>query len=310
LAKIANPLIRARRARELSGAAAALEARVLGQGDDWLVEDVLCTFGPSDPAFEERHRLYRIAVVGAGTFGCRSAGRRELLTAGAMLLGNPDQGFECAHEHGSGDRCLAFGYSAEFFERLMADSGVRGAARLHALKVPPLRRLAPLVAEACAAWTLRDTRLGDGLWEDLALRIAAATARVAAEPTGMPRTPRNAERGIARAVGLIDRDPCAPRRLDELAREASLSPYHFLRTFARVTGVTPHQYVLRARLRRAAVRLVADDARVVDVALDAGFGDVSNFNRAFRAEFGSAPLEHRRGIRRRTRGEASATKRG
>jgi AraC-like DNA-binding protein len=258
------------------------------------VEDVLCTFGPRDPAFEERHSLYRIAVVGAGTFACRSAGGRELLTPGALLLGNPNQRFECGHDHGSGDRCLAFGYSADYFERLMSDAGSRGAARLRALRVPPLRRLAPLVAEACAAWTEPGAPGAGGLWEDLAMRMAAATVRLAAQPTRAPRAPRNAERGVARAVRLVDRDPCAPLRLTELARVASLSPYHFLRTFARVTGVTPHQYVMRTRLRRAAVRLAADEARVVDIALDAGFADVSNFNRAFRAEFDSAPLEHRR----------------
>jgi hypothetical protein len=45
-----------------------------------------------------------------------------------------------------------------------------------------------------------------------------------------------------------------------------LSPYHFLRTFARVTGVTPHRYLLRARLRNAAVRLAIEDAPVAEVA--------------------------------------------
>jgi AraC-like DNA-binding protein len=51
--------------------------------------------------------------------------------------------------------------------------------------------------------------------------------------------------------------------------------------------------VLRTRLRRAAVRLATNDARVVDVALQSGFRDVSNFNHAFRAEFGTTPRAHR-----------------
>jgi AraC-like DNA-binding protein len=59
-------------------------------------------------------------------------------------------------------------------------------------------------------------------------------------------------------------------------------------------GVTPHQYVLRARLRRAGLRLKAQRAKVLDIALDSGFGDVSNFNRAFRAEFGVSPRDYRR----------------
>jgi AraC-like DNA-binding protein len=110
--------------------------------------------------------------------------------------------------------------------------------------------------------------------------------------------PLNAEARVSRAVRIIDRCRDAPLALGQLAHSAGLSPYHFLRTFERVTGVTPHQYVQRARLRAAAARLIAEDGKVVDIALDCGFGDVSNFNRAFRTEFGMSP----RGFRRMSRG--------
>jgi AraC family transcriptional regulator len=72
-----------------------------------------------------------------------------------------------------------------------------------------------------------------------------------------------------------------------------VSSYHFLCIFQQLTGVTPHQYVLRARLREAAMRLTAEPAKILDIALDCGFGDVSNFNHAFRAEFGVSPRGYR-----------------
>src|SRR5262249_22176034 len=100
---------------------------------------------------------------------------------------------------------------------------------------------------------------------------------------------------VTRAVRLIERHPERTHRLSTLAREAGLSPYHFLRLFEAVTGLTPHQYVLRARLREAAMRLNAEPEKVLDIALDCGFGDLSNFNRAFRAEFGASPRSYRRG---------------
>ena len=78
-----------------------------------------------------------------------------------------------------------------------------------------------------------------------------------------------------------------------LARMANLSPYHFLRIFECLTGVTPHQFILRARLRAAATRLVEEPHKILDIALDCGFGDVSNFNRAFRTEFGMSPRRYR-----------------
>ena len=153
----------------------------------------------------------------------------------------------------------------------------------------------PLVAEACAAWAGAP---GDGAWDELGVRVAAAAVDFAAEPKGLPRSPVNAERGVARAVRLIEREPGATLALEVLAREAKLSRFHFLRAFARATGLTPHRYVLRARLRSAAVRLATDGARVVDVAMRSGFRDVSNFNHAFRAEFGTTPRQHRERFRR------------
>ena len=67
----------------------------------------------------------------------------------------------------------------------------------------------------------------------------------------------------------------------------------FPAVFQRLTGLTPHQYVRRARLRRAATRLMLDQARVLDIALDSGFGDISNFNHAFREEFAISPVAFR-----------------
>jgi AraC family transcriptional regulator len=98
---------------------------------------------------------------------------------------------------------------------------------------------------------------------------------------------------VTRTVRMIERHPDTRLTLGSLAREAGLSRYHFLRTFERLTGVTPHKYVLRARLREAAMRLAAEPARVLDIAFDSGFGDVSNFNHAFRAEFGVSPRVYR-----------------
>jgi AraC-like DNA-binding protein len=99
---------------------------------------------------------------------------------------------------------------------------------------------------------------------------------------------------VSQAVRRIERHPDDALTLGALARESRLSPYHFLRTFERITGVTPHQYVLRARLRRAALRLATEAGKVLDLALESGFGDLSNFNRAFRAEFGMSPRAYRR----------------
>jgi AraC-like DNA-binding protein len=72
-----------------------------------------------------------------------------------------------------------------------------------------------------------------------------------------------------------------------------MSPYHFLRTFRQVVGMTPHQFVLRTRLHRAAVRLRASDESVSAIAFAAGFRDLSTFNRRFRRLMGASPSAYR-----------------
>jgi len=296
LGKIAFDLERALARRATLGAPAEAGARRLASGDGWWVTDVVCTSGPSDRSFEEVHEAVSVAAVVAGTFQHRSEFGLDVMTPGSLLLGKPGQPFECGHDHASGDRCVAFHFSHALFERIAADAGVpRGARSFRMSRVPPASELSRFVARASVG-LVRDTSAADDLaWEETALGIAAAAIRISSQASlvGGDVSAHTLAR-VTDSVRMIDRDPGARWTLSRLAEAARLSPYHYLRTFTRLTGVTPHQFVLRTRLRAAAIRLAADDAKVIEIALESGFNDVSNFNRAFREEIGVAPREYRR----------------
>jgi AraC family transcriptional regulator len=181
---------------------------------------------------------------------------------------------------------------AEQFDRLAADAGVRNVDnQIRVPRLPPSRALSPLVARVSAG----AIGVPEVAWEELAITLAVRTVTLAAGVSSdQSGVAVNAEARVTRTVRMIDREADAAFTLGRMAREAGLSPYHFLRTFERVTGLTPHQYVRRARLREAATRLIAEPGKVIDVALDCGFGDVTNFNRAFRAEFGVSPRMFRK----------------
>ena len=287
MAKLAIEVERALTRRAEHGSGGDLAVRILAQGDGWQVQDVVCSSGPRDRAFEERHAHVTIALIGAGSFQYRSSAGHELMTPGSIMLGNVGQCFECGHEHGAGDRCVAFHFTPEYFDQLHL-----GMPEFRHVRLPPLRDLSPLVGRAFAGL--------DGSvevnWEELSVQLAAKVAQLASgvRPDDRGDQPAATMARVTRTVRAIERRPDASLTLGTLAREAGLSPYHFLRTFERMTGVTPHQYVLRARLREAALRLAGDASRVLDIALDCGFGDISNFNRAFRTEFGVTPREYRR----------------
>jgi AraC family transcriptional regulator len=296
LAEIAVELERALACRVTSGEPGTLATRLLAHGGGWTVEDVISTSGPQDRPFEERHSRFRIAIVAAGSFQYRSRNAREVMTPGSFLLGHAGQCFECGHEHGTGDRCLSFGYAPDFIDRMMSEGGMRltGPA-FDRLRLPPLRALASLVARACSAVVGSAGECVPEVWEELSLQLAARVLQLTASGTASSTPARSAAQAqVTRVARQIDLDPASRFALTDLAQEAGLSSYHFLRTFERVIGLTPHQYVMRARLRQAAMRLVLTPGKILDVALDCGFGDVSNFNHAFRAEFGVSPRLYRK----------------
>jgi len=296
LAKIAVELERALTRRAVYGTPGQATPRPLARGAGWTVADVLCTTGPHDRPFEEQHTQIQIAIVAAGSFQYRTAAGSEMMTPGSLLLGATGSCYECSHGHGSGDRCLSFGYTPEYFEQLATDTGGRAAFRMG--RLPPLQALSLPIAQALAGLQGAATVS----WEEIGIHLAIHTLQQlgnTASVTGDP-SPEALAR-VTATVRRIERDPTRDHPLATLAQDAALSPYHFLRTFERVTGVTPHQYVLRTRLREAALRLATEQDRVTDIAFGCGFGDVSNFNHAFRAEFGLSPRAYRQRTPRKTR---------
>jgi AraC family transcriptional regulator len=87
----------------------------------------------------------------------------------------------------------------------------------------------------------------------------------------------------------LDRD----LHLDEIARQLSLSPFHFARAFRSSTGQTPYQYLLDQRMERAKQLLRTSDWPVQQIAEMAGFGSPVNFIRAFRQRTGQTPVAWR-----------------
>ena len=281
-----DPLAAALARKTHMGGPGTAEHRMLAAGDGWHVLDVVCTCGPEDHPFEEATSWASIALVLSGSFVCRSEAGTGLLSPGSLFVLNPGQAFECSHAHGAGDRCVAFQYEPALFERLAHEAAGRGA-RFKNHRLPPLRALAGATARAQLGLARAETL------EETALELAGAVVQIANdERPGVP-VPAQHQARIARTLRHLGAHIDQRHTLADLAKLANLSPYHFLRTFKAVTGTTPHQWLLRARLRDAARRLSETREPVTGIALQAGFEDLSNFIRSFRAEFGLSPQRYR-----------------
>src|SRR5947207_6822041 len=280
----AEPLAAALARKVANGLRGSISDNVIASGDGWWAQDIICTCGPRDHEAEELTATSSLALVLSGSFVVRDQHGTSLLSEGSYLLVNAGHCFACSHRHGEGDRCLSFRFEPELFERIAHDAGHRAGFAHN--RLPPLRPLAPLTARARLAMRQPE------LMEEVAIELAAAALGLSAKEN-RSGAPSPHEGRMSDVLRYMAAHSSGPHTVAGLARMARLSPYYFLRSFRAVTGVTPHQWLLRARLRAAAEKLTASRAPVTDIALDVGFDDLSNFTRTFRAEFGASPRQYR-----------------
>lgn len=253
------------------------------------VIDYRCDAGPADKPFLELHGGFSVSYVRTGSFGYHVRGAAFELVAGSILIGHPGDEYMCTHDHVRGDECLSFQLSPGLVDVIGDKDEVWRAG-----SVPPLPELMVLGELAQAA---AESRSDVGL-DEMGMLFVARFVEVVSGRTRRPPDARARDRRRAVEAALwIDAHAHEPIDLESAAREAGLSSFHFLRLFSNVLGVTPHQYLVRARLRRAA-RLLAEDTRAItDIAFDVGFGDLSNFVRTFHRAAGVSPRAFRQAAR-------------
>lgn len=269
-----------------------MASRTIAQGDGIIVYDYCCEAGPGDRPFAELHDRFSVAYVRKGSFGYRARGRAFELVAGSLLIGRPGDEYICTHDHHvCGDECLSVQLTPDMAET----AGVRPRS-WQSGGVPPVPELVVLGELAQAA---AEGRSDVGL-DEIGLTLVARCADVVSG--GSQKATKATARDRRRAVEValwIDANAHEPVDLEGAARQAGLSAFHFLRLFRDALGVTPHQYLVRARLRHAARLLAEDDRPITDIALDVGFADLSNFVRTFRRAAGVSPS----GFRRASKGD-------
>jgi AraC family transcriptional regulator len=273
------------------GTARAPAARTLCQGGAWSVTEYICTCGPADRPFEERREQFSIAAVIEGTFRHRGDTGTAVLHPGAFLLGNAASCYECSHDHSTGDRCIAFHFAPAYFGEVAASVAGTGRFRFPTAMLPALPKLLPWLARIEARTSSADRLALD---EAVPQLLEAAIGAVSSEgPRPLGASARDARR-ISDALRYIELNAADALDLDTLAAVAVMSKYHFLRTFRRIVGLTPYQFLLGVRMRRAAVQLATSREPVSAIAFDTGFADLSTFNARFRGVFGVSPTIYRR----------------
>jgi AraC-like DNA-binding protein len=109
------------------------------------------------------------------------------------------------------------------------------------------------------------------------------------------RPPRGlSRRALTRACSFIAENLGERFTLDDLARQAGVSRFHFARLFRVSTGESPMAYLLKSRIERAKQMLLHDDRPVCEIAAALGFCDQSHLTRTFRRMTGRTPRQFAR----------------
>ena len=179
-------------------------------------------------------------------------------------------------------------------------SFVTGSAELldDGVGAPPLEFAERLQDDAPLRALMTSLREGIATIDDVAIRLVAIHTDVAERASRLPAlraaTRRELCRRLDRAIESIHGNLAGDLSLQRIARDACLAPFHFHRLFTAYAGQTPHRYVTRLRLQRAAELLAGSDRDVATVAYDCGFESPGSFTALFTRRFGVPPARFRK----------------
>jgi AraC family transcriptional regulator len=144
---------------------------------------------------------------------------------------------------------------------------------------------------------------GDRRSEELAQTIAACIRQTTDEggQKAPQRDPRLARDVLRRAIRFVNDNLDSKLKWDEIAMAVGLDPFTFGRGFKLATGMTPHQYIIRCRLRRAMRLLAREELTLADIALEVGCSCQSHLTTLFRKHLGTTPGAFRGSAKERQR---------
>jgi AraC-like DNA-binding protein len=232
------------------------------------------------------HDAIEIALVLEGTVQYTVGGRDILVPEGHVVI--VPRGVEHATSFVTPVRALALWLGADFVAEIADAMGPEIAS----LALTPgvlgdknsrVKSLLTFMVDEVNGAAPGHTRAGEALAESIVIEVLRKAPRAANRGGRDPR--------VAQAMAQMHASFAEPLSIDDLAKTARMSRFHFSRLFRDETGQAPYQYLLRIRLASASELLRGGHHSVTEAALAAGFSDLSRFASMFKKHTGKRPSE-------------------
>jgi AraC family transcriptional regulator len=124
---------------------------------------------------------------------------------------------------------------------------------------------------------------------------SGATPEASNESAPVPFTlPTDVPDRLRKAVDYMDLNLSKPLSLENIARKACLSKFHFCREFKKYIGISPIQFMMHRRICQATILLQSRELSISSVAVRSGFNDQSEFTKWFKKATGFTPSWYRK----------------
>ena len=230
-----------------------------------------------------------VTFVERGIFALEESGKPWTFRAGDVLVSIPGRLRRYRHfEECPDDVCLSISFAPETVEDALGNP--------QPTLVRPQIGRAPYT-EFARLQICRALASVESLWiEEMAFHSLLALANDAWNCRRREAFSSAHMHRIRSAIEFMSQENVGRCSLISISREVGMSPFHFARVFSSLVGVSPHQFLLRLRLRRSAMML-REGASVTTAALTNGFDNLAHFSRSFRRRFGVNPSKYPRTLR-------------
>jgi AraC-like DNA-binding protein len=232
------------------------------------------------------HDVIEVALVESGSVKYTIGGREFSVPEGHVMV--VPRGVEHSTTFVTDVRAVALWLGADFVAE-MSDAMGPEIAKLAlqpgvlATETARARTLLGILVDEVRGAAAGHTRAAEALAESIVIEILRVAPRTTQRGGRDPR--------VAQAIAQMNEAFAEPLGIDDLAKTARMSRFHFSRLFRDETGQAPYQYLLRVRVAKAAELLRGGHCSVTEAALASGFSDLSRFASTFKKHTGKRPSE-------------------